>query len=124
VTDLTSRHALPDGTAQLLSEEAVRDLMPQLADWSIEHGRLSRDMRLRNFHEALALVNTVGEVAEAENHHPDITIHRWNRVRIELYTHSVDGLSINDFILAAKITQLYATAAAHDTPSETPSEGG
>lgn len=116
---LAGRHALPDGTAELLSEEAVHDLMPQVPGWSIEHGRLSRDLRRRNFKEALALVNAVGEVAEAENHHPDLTIHRWNRVRIELYTHSVEGLSINDFILAAKISRLHA--AGHDTPAENPS---
>jgi 4a-hydroxytetrahydrobiopterin dehydratase len=118
MTDLASRHASPDRTAQLLTQEEVRDLMPQLPDWSIEHGRLSRDMRLRNFKEALALVNKIGEVAEAENHHPDITIHRWNRVRIELYTHSVEGLSMNDFILAAKITPLYDAAGGRDARSK------
>jgi 4a-hydroxytetrahydrobiopterin dehydratase len=118
MTDLASRHASPDRTAQLITQAEADDLMPELPDWSIEHGRLSRDMRLRNFKEALALVNKIGEVAEAENHHPDITIHRWNRVRIELYTHSVEGLSMNDFILAAKITPLYDAARARDTPSK------
>jgi 4a-hydroxytetrahydrobiopterin dehydratase len=114
MTDLAARHALPDRAAELLSAEAVRALMPELPDWSIERGRLCRDVRLRNFKQALALVNRIGAVAEAENHHPDITIHRWNRVRIELYTHSVEGLSINDFILAAKITSLISVGSANE----------
>jgi 4a-hydroxytetrahydrobiopterin dehydratase len=118
--ELADRHAIPDRTTELLSEAAVEDLVPQLPERHIEHGRLARDMRLRNFKEALALVNTIGEVAEAENHHPDITIHRWNRVRIELYTHSVEGLSMDDFILAAKITQLYDAATGHSSGTSAP----
>jgi 4a-hydroxytetrahydrobiopterin dehydratase len=120
MSELATRHALPDRTAELLSEAAVGGLMAQLPEWHIEHGRLARDVRLRNFKEALALVNAIGEVAEAENHHPDITIHRWNRVRIELYTHSVEGLSINDFIMAAKVSQLYDEAAGQSSGTSTP----
>jgi 4a-hydroxytetrahydrobiopterin dehydratase len=111
MSDLASRHASPDRTATLLSEHEVDDLMPELPGWSLENGRLTRDMRWRNFKEALAVVNEIGDLAEHENHHPDITIHRWNRVRIELYTHSVEGLSMNDFILAAKISQIFAAAS-------------
>lgn len=118
MTDLARHHATPDGTAELLTEEAVLELLPQLPDWKIEQGRLARDLRRRNFKEALALVNAIGEIAESENHHPDITIHRWNRVRIELYTHSVEGLSLNDFILAAQISELYAATRADDTPAK------
>lgn len=115
MSDLADRHAAPDRTVQALSEQQVNDLMPEVAGWSLEHGRLARDERLRNFKEALAVVNQIGEVAESENHHPDITIHRWNRVRVELYTHSVEGLSMNDFILAAKITQVFAAASARQS---------
>lgn len=115
MTDLANEHASPDRTAELLSEESVRDLLRQVPAWTLENGRLTRDVRLRNFREALDLVNRIGEVAEAENHHPDLTIHRWNRVRIELYTHSVEGLSRNDFILAAKITEVYAAGNAVDS---------
>ena len=116
MSDLARRHAAPDRTATLLSEREVSDLMPELPGWELENGRLTHDMRLRNFREALALVNEIGALAEAENHHPDITIHRWNRVRIDLYTHSVEGLSMNDFILAAKMTQMFARASGGTTP--------
>jgi 4a-hydroxytetrahydrobiopterin dehydratase len=116
MSDLAGRHASPDRTATLLSEREVNDLMPELPGWNLENGRLARDTRLRNFKEALAVVNEIGALAEAENHHPDIMIHRWNWVRIELYTHSVEGLSMNDFILAAKITQVFARASSGQTP--------
>jgi 4a-hydroxytetrahydrobiopterin dehydratase len=104
---LADRHALPDGTAAALSDEQVLDLQSQILDWTIDSGRLAWNVRVRNFADALALVNEIGALAEAENHHPDLTIHRRNRVRVELYTHSVEGLSENDFILAAKISELY-----------------
>lgn len=54
----------------------------------------------------MEFVNKVAELAESENHHPDILIHGWNRVRFELSTHAIKGLSENDFILAAKINGL------------------
>jgi 4a-hydroxytetrahydrobiopterin dehydratase len=116
MTDLASRHALPDRTATLLAEQEVHDLLLEIPGWVLENGRLVHDKRLRNFGEALAVVNEIGALAEAENHHPDITIHRWNWVRIELYTHSVEGLSMNDFILAAKITHVFARASSGQTP--------
>ena len=56
----------------------------------------------------MAFVNRVAEIAEAEGHHPDIAIH-WNQVDLELYTHKIDGLHENDFILAAKIDAVQAS---------------
>ena len=116
MVDLASEHASPDGTATLLSEDEIRGLLPLVPKWHIEHGRLLRNVRARNFREALDLVNAIGEVAETENHHPDLTLHRWNRVRIELYTHSVEGLSRNDFVLAAKLEQICVDAGVKDLP--------
>jgi 4a-hydroxytetrahydrobiopterin dehydratase len=60
--------------------------------------------------QALAFMNRVGDIAEAEGHHPDILIHSWNRVRIEVWTHAIGGLSENDFILPAKIDRDAAPA--------------
>jgi 4a-hydroxytetrahydrobiopterin dehydratase len=59
-------------------------------------------MKFPDFARALAFTNQVGAVAEAEGHHPDITV-GWGKVAITLFTHAIDGLSENDFILAAKI---------------------
>jgi len=106
MTDLAQRHAAPDGTAPRLTDDQVEDLAQQVPGWSVEDGKLTREVKVKNFREALALVNALGEVAEEENHHPDLLIHGWNHVRIELYTHTAHGLSENDFIMAARFDRL------------------
>ena len=108
MTDLASRQALPDGTAPRLSECQVEALMPEVPGWDVKNGTLTREVQVKNFNAALTLVNDMGQIAEQQNHHPDIAIFRWNHVRIELYTHTVEGLSENDFIMAAKLTDLLA----------------
>ena len=66
---------------------------------------LAKELRFKDFASAMAFANKVGEIAETEGHHPDLSI-GWGRVSIELTTHAIDGLSENDFILAAKIDEL------------------
>ena len=65
-----------------------------------------REWALGDFAAAIAFVNRVAEVAEAANHHPDILVHGWNKVRLELSTHSQGGLTEADFELAARIDPL------------------
>ena len=74
--------------------------------WSVvdEH-HLERTFKFKDFAEALAFTNKVGGLAEAENHHPDIEL-SWGKVKITLLTHKIGGLSENDFIIAAKISDL------------------
>ena len=79
------------------------------ADWEVSGGgrgaRLRKTFRFPDFVSALAFVNRIGEVAEREQHHPDILL-SWGRVSLEIWTHAIGGLSENDFILAAKIEEL------------------
>lgn len=82
----------------------LRGFQDQLGEgWSIvdEH-HLERTFKFKNFAEALAFTNKVGELAETEDHHPDIHL-AWGQVKITLWTHKIGGLSENDFIMAAKI---------------------
>jgi len=89
-----------------LSGDQLALLLPELGpDWDAGDGRLRKTFRFPDFASALAFVNRVGEVAEREQHHPDILL-AWGRVAIELWTHAIGGLSENDFILAAKIDGL------------------
>jgi 4a-hydroxytetrahydrobiopterin dehydratase len=67
--------------------------------------RIERTFKLKNFKEALVLVNRIGALAEDEGHHPDITF-GWGYVTVALYTHKIKGLHENDFIMAAKINRL------------------
>ena len=90
--------------------EVKEQLMVLNNDWFItETGHLQKKFLFRDFKQALAFVNEVGRIAEKENHHPDILL-KWGEVRVEIWTHSVGGISINDFILAAKIEKKAFTA--------------
>lgn len=87
-----------------LSEGQVRELAKEVPGWTLAAGepKLRREFKFRDFAGAMAFVDTVAGIAEHEDHHPDIHIH-YNRVRLELWTHAIGGLSENDFIVAAKI---------------------
>ena len=74
--------------------------------WRQEGDALVRDFRFADFAAALAFVNRVGEVAEQANHHPDILLHGWNRVRLTLSTHTAGHVTDADHALAARIDEL------------------
>ena len=81
------------------------ELMPSHDNASSGENKLSRKFKFKDFKEAMSFVNRVAELAEQEGHHPDIHI-SWNRVRLDLTTHAIKGLSENDFIMAAKVTEI------------------
>jgi 4a-hydroxytetrahydrobiopterin dehydratase len=89
----------------LLSQQEVEKRLVA-SEWRREGEALVREYKLADFVAALAFVNQVGEVAERANHHPDILVHGWNQVRLELSTHSQGGLTEADFALAAEIDRL------------------
>lgn len=92
-----------------LSREAAGGLLAQLRGWAMDADavRIEKDFAFKDFASALAFVDRVGAIAEEEDHHPDIEF-GWGKARIRLSTHSIGGLSENDFILAAKIDALGA----------------
>lgn len=75
-------------------------------DWRREDGGLERDWRFDDFAGALGFVNAVGGLAEAQGHHPDITLHDYSRVRLRLLTHSASGVTEHDLELAERIDEL------------------
>ena len=85
-----------------LKGEDLRKHYGRLDGWTLvnEH-HLEKEYRFKDFAEALAFVNRLGEAAEAEGHHPDIFL-AWGRVSVTLWTHSIGGLSEKDFTLAAR----------------------
>ncbi len=94
----------------LLSEEEISRLLEQVPEWEVravdEIPRLQRVFKFKNFVQALAFTNRVGEVAEAEDHHPAL-LTEWGRVTVTWWTHAIKGLHKNDFIMAARTDQLY-----------------
>jgi len=90
---------LPFSPAQ--AEQARQDV----SGWSLHDNVLAREFQFKNFCEAMVFVNKVADVAEWQEHHPDIYI-SYKTVRLTLTTHKINGLSQNDFIMAARIDQL------------------
>lgn len=89
-----------------LSDARARQLHGELPKWTLEDKALVRDVEFKDFQAAVAFVDRVAEVAEAEGHHPDLRLHDYRHVEVLLTTHAVGGLSENDFILAARIDRL------------------
>ena len=104
--DLASKKCVPcEGGVEPINLAHAQEYLKQLnSDWQIiDNGRkIRREFKFKNFKETLNFVNKVGEIAENEGHHPDIEF-GWGYVNITLFTHAINGLFENDFILAAKI---------------------
>ncbi|HCE45682.1 MAG TPA: 4a-hydroxytetrahydrobiopterin dehydratase [Lentisphaeria bacterium] len=108
MSKLTEKKCEPcSGGVEPLAGEKICMISKQIStEWKVvEEHHLAREFKFINFVEALKFVNKVGCLAESEKHHPDIHL-SWGKVKIEIYTHKIDGLHENDFILAAKIDKL------------------
>jgi 4a-hydroxytetrahydrobiopterin dehydratase len=105
---LTDKKCIPcEGGVPPLSHEEIENLLKEVSQWTIiDNKQLERDFKFKNFKEAIEFVNKVANLAESEQHHPDIFLHGWNKVKLTLSTHAIGGLSENDFILAAKINTI------------------
>jgi 4a-hydroxytetrahydrobiopterin dehydratase len=91
----------------LLSESEIEQRLADVAGWHLGDDRaIVRDFVFVNFGDAMTFVNRVAQAAEIANHHPDILLHDWNKVRLTLSTHSEGGLTDADFELAAHINGL------------------
>jgi 4a-hydroxytetrahydrobiopterin dehydratase len=91
--------------AELLSEAEIESRLKD-SDWKREGSEIVRDWKFADFAEAITFVNRVAEAAEEANHHPDILVHGWNRVRLSLTNHSAGGLTEPDFEMASKFDAL------------------
>jgi 4a-hydroxytetrahydrobiopterin dehydratase len=115
MNDLLKKKCVPcEGGAKPLSSDEIVQYMPQVSGWTLTESespnlkkfgigaKISKEFKFKDFIGAINFVNNIAELAESEGHHPDIHIH-YNKVLLELWTHAIDGLHVNDFILAAKI---------------------
>lgn len=108
MSELSKKRCKPceDKSGKLAQSEA-NELLEQINTWKINgEESIEKTLHFKDFRSALDFVNKVGEIAESENHHPDISIFSWNKVKLKLSTHSISGLSENDFILASKIDEI------------------
>ena len=88
-----------------LPDSEVQKNLPSIPNWELDGKMIHREFEFQDFKDAMVFVNKVADLAESECHHPDITVH-WNKVRLDLWTHSMNGLSENDFIVASKIDKI------------------
>ena len=105
MTNLITQHCVPcEGGVAPLTKSDAEGTMKHISGWVLrEDGKqISRNFEFKDFKQAMLFVNKVADIAEGEGHHPDISI-SWNKVRLDLSTHAIGGLSTNDFIVAAKI---------------------
>lgn len=108
MSELAKKKCLPceEKTGKLEPVDAAQ-LAEELDKWKIVDDQyIEKTLQFLDFKSAVAFLNRVSEIAEQENHHPDMEIFSWNKLKLRLSTHSVKGLTENDFILAAKIDEL------------------
>jgi len=108
MTDLAKKRCIPcEGGVKPLGSLEAQKYLAETPGWdlSIPSQNISREFKFKNFVDAMEFVSQVADIAEGEDHHPDIHIF-YTRVKLELSTHAINGLSENDFIVAAKINQL------------------
>lgn len=91
--------------SDVFSKEELAGALKKLPEWEVEGGAIERTFEFEDFAEAMEFVNTVAEIAEEADHHPDIDI-RWNKVRLALVTHSAGGITSLDAELAQRIDRL------------------
>lgn len=94
------------GTAPL-ADAQVAQLLSQLTDWQLEEGKLVKTFRFRDHYQAVAFVNAVAWISHTQDHHPVVEL-GYNTVRLAYWTHAIGGLSVNDFICAAKVDSVLA----------------
>jgi len=107
---LSKGHCVPcEGGVEPLTRKEFEPYLEIIKDWMVaaDEKSIERNFKFKDFKEALTFVNKVGEIAEAEGHHPDINLYGWNKVCVTLSTHAIKGLSINDFVVASKIDLIH-----------------
>ncbi len=104
MSELAKKECVPcRGGVPPLGADLVAGLLKQVDGWTAEgNHHITKTHKFTDFAQALALVNRVGAIAEQQGHHPDLYL-AWGKVRIDIWTHKIDGLTESDFILAARI---------------------
>lgn len=108
MNDLVQKKCVPcEGGVAPMEKEEVERYLAVVSGWSLgETPEIVKNYSFKDFAQALHFVNAVGEIAESEGHHPDISLHDWKQVELRLSTHAIKGIHLNDFVLAAKVDEM------------------
>lgn len=106
---LTQQHCRAlEGQPPMVADE-IENHLARAPGWAVVEGAIQKRFEFADYHRTMAFVNALAWVAHTEDHHPDLLV-SYNRCTVRFNTHSVGGISINDFICAAKVDALLATA--------------
>ena len=108
MTNLTNKHCIPcEGGVPPLTEDEISTHLNACNGLQVDEANqvISREFKFKDFHQTMAFVNAIAEIANQENHHPDLEV-GYNRCLVRYTTHAIGGLSENDFICAAKVDAL------------------
>ena len=111
MSDLANKKCIPcEGNIPPFDKSEIHKYLKKIDDWEVKADEnksfyLIKEISFKNFKESQDFINDVGKISEIEGHHPDITF-GWGYAKINITTHAIEGLSENDFILAAKIDQI------------------
>lgn len=109
-SDLATKSCAPcEGGAHPLAEDQIQALLRQAPGWEASDGQMCRTFEFKNYYQTMAFVNAVAWIAHQENHHPDMEV-GYRTCTVRYSTHSIGGLSENDFICAAKVNALLRVA--------------
>ncbi len=110
MNDLSDKKCVPcQGGEPILEKTKIQEYLDQIdSGWKHQNDpdKIVREFKFDDFESAMSFVNDVASIAEEEDHHPNIYIHDYNQVKIEFWTHKINGLHENDFIMASKIEKL------------------
>ncbi|HYB59590.1 MAG TPA: 4a-hydroxytetrahydrobiopterin dehydratase [Candidatus Acidoferrales bacterium] len=115
-SQLAAKHCVPcEIGTKPFDLETVQGLLPMVPKWKPDENakKIVRSFRFKDFIEAMRFINKIAEIAETEGHHPDLFV-SYNYVKIALTTHNISGLSENDFIMAAKIDEVFEETASSE----------
>jgi 4a-hydroxytetrahydrobiopterin dehydratase len=107
MTNLLNRKCVPLEGGLAMSAAEIRDHLKQVSGWAPVSGAIEKTFAFKNYHETIAFVNALAWICHVEDHHPELKV-TYNRCVVRFDTHSVGGISINDFICAAKADALVA----------------
>lgn len=117
VEDIASKHCVSCEHAEPLSFQDVQIALKRFSGWKVADGMLQKEFRFKTYLLGLEFAYSLGKIAEIEDHHPDIAV-GWRRVTVRLSTHTIKGLSENDFIMAAKTELEYNKALRARGPND------
>jgi 4a-hydroxytetrahydrobiopterin dehydratase len=104
-TDLKTLHCKPLEGQPAMADDEIRKQLARMSGWALADSAIEKSFKFPDYHRTMAFVNAVAWIAHAEDHHPDLAV-SYSRCTVRFNTHSVGGISINDFICAAKVDAL------------------